>query len=449
MATIIDALAVTLGRHSKSLAQQAEAVWKSFARTAYESNRAARSMEASVKEAAALLVKIRGDALALLDVVAADGDLQGFARNALSGIEQMGQIRALPLSIRRMEADLPPAASRSTATEGGDTDSDVLVPAWSRSLVDSRQKAGVQVAGAAKDVGLGNALSGLHAADQAARVEGGWRSALLALGSLKILSSTESFSDLASVLAETAESIDDLGGDGDAAVLAALPVAGPVAAGIALRARRKDGNRAESTGSARGESSGRVAHFPPQEILDPGSPGDEDSVGGAGAWNPSRLAEFERAFGIDPRQSTPEQQLAFVDWESHGRRPVVDDRQAGARMPMLIELAMNRYLGIAQSVDADVMARQSAAAAGVLYAEAPRDDLARGATAAASIAMAAQGSAVSALTGAAPANGTSETHIHGAITLVTQALDGPGVARELAGMGRSQSLIQQGNTGIF
>ncbi|MNT30722.1 hypothetical protein D3C72_1665300 [compost metagenome] len=186
-----------------------------------------------------------------------------------------------------------------------------------------------------------------------------------------------------------------------------------------------------------------------QAILDPDSPGSEGNADGAGAWNPSRLAEFERAFGIDPRQSTPEQQLAFVDWESSGRRPVVDDRQAGARTPMLIELAMNRYLGIAQSVDVDGMAGQRAVAAGALYVEVARDDLARGATAAASIAMAAQGSAVSALTGAAPANGTSETHIHGAITLVTQALDGPGVARELAGMGRSQSLIQQGNTGIF
>ena len=46
-------------------------------------------------------------------------------------------------------------------------------------------------------------------------------------------------------------------------------------------------------------------------------------------------------------------------------------------------------------------------------------------------------------------NNSSETHISGPITVVTQATDGAGIARELGGMGKNQNLVQQGNTGLF
>ncbi|MDH2051159.1 lytic transglycosylase domain-containing protein [Achromobacter marplatensis] len=44
---------------------------------------------------------------------------------------------------------------------------------------------------------------------------------------------------------------------------------------------------------------------------------------------------------------------------------------------------------------------------------------------------------------------TSETHISGPITVVTAATDGAGIARELGGIGKNQTLVQQGNTGLF
>lgn len=44
---------------------------------------------------------------------------------------------------------------------------------------------------------------------------------------------------------------------------------------------------------------------------------------------------------------------------------------------------------------------------------------------------------------------SSETHISGPITVVTAATDGAGIARDLAGMGKNQNLVQQGNTGLF
>ena len=44
---------------------------------------------------------------------------------------------------------------------------------------------------------------------------------------------------------------------------------------------------------------------------------------------------------------------------------------------------------------------------------------------------------------------TTETHFHGDVHVATAATDGAGIARDLAGMGKNQNLVQQGNTGLF
>lgn len=65
------------------------------------------------------------------------------------------------------------------------------------------------------------------------------------------------------------------------------------------------------------------------------------------------------------------------------------------------------------------------------------------------VAQAAQPSSQSVMNSmASTTNNSVETHITGPITIMTPATDGAGVVRALTGLGRGESLVQQGNTGI-
>lgn len=67
------------------------------------------------------------------------------------------------------------------------------------------------------------------------------------------------------------------------------------------------------------------------------------------------------------------------------------------------------------------------------------------------LAQAAQPAAQLAASAPAPSttNNTTETVFNGPVHVHTAATDGAGIARDLAGMGRNQNLVQQGNTGLF
>lgn len=67
------------------------------------------------------------------------------------------------------------------------------------------------------------------------------------------------------------------------------------------------------------------------------------------------------------------------------------------------------------------------------------------------LAQAAQPAAQLATSAPAPSttNNTTETVFNGPVHVHTAATDGAGIARDLAGMGRNQNLVQQGNTGLF
>lgn len=397
MATIIDALVVPLARNARGFTQEAEEAWKSLLRMVDEAGRAVRSVEANGRETPKFFGKVRRDALALLDLVTAGFGLEGLAGNTLA---------------------------------------------------DPYRKDSAGAADAAQENGVSDGMPDRPMTDKAAPSAGGWQNALLALGSFKILAATNSLPGLASALGAVVTSLGAIGGDSDTTGLAALGAAGRAAGDIALRIHAKDMKSIESKRDKQEEAGGLAGNVQAQGNFDARSPGDDGNASRIEAWSPSRQASFKRAFGIDVDQSTHEQQLAFVDWESHNIRPPASEKTAGAKAPRRAGDVMNRYLGLVQSDDATGEARKDVAAAGAIYDVATRDDLERGSAAAVSTAMAAQRSADDAPSIATTSN-TSETHIHGAITVVAQATDGPGVARELAAMGRTQSLVQQGNTGIF
>lgn len=402
-------------------------IWQALSRLADDWSRAVRAVGEGAGEAAALLVKLRADAVAVLDDAAEGLGLRGVVRSffaAAAGLEQEDQAVVMRLPGRRMEEEFASAAVQRNA--------------------DVEQADGVRTMPEAA-----GAVGSFHGftVNFAAPPENQWQNALLALGALKVLSSTESLPGLAVALNGIAAYSNDV--DGDASGVATPVMVGQVAVGVALQVHRKEQASFEAPGRAGTYASAAIAQARVNAFAEARLQGGGSHADGAEAWSPSRLADFDRAFGIGLHQSTPEQRLAFSDWESLSRRPAVQHKPADTKTSQLIEVAMNRYLGIEQIEDAEAVGHQGVASVGVTLQDRSLDDVAQSGAAAVSIALAAQSSAVTGLAGAAPASSTSETHIHGAITLVTQAMDGPAIARELAGMGRSQSLIQQGNSGIF
>lgn len=354
-----------------------------------------------------------------------------------------------------------------------------LAQGWGDYLLENRDEIVEWVDGAAQAI-----VKFIDAVDSAAQAVGGWQNVLLALGALKILSWVNSLLSLASALGAVATALGTLGGAGAARGLgalrglgpAALRAAGPVAAGIALLFNSKDTNVGEAEflaardnpalrskevldavryfeskkGYTREAAVGVVANLQAQSNLDPRAVGADGVSAGIGLWNPRRQADFKRIYGMDLRESTVEQQLDFVASELESTRRRAGVHLAAATTPAQASVAVYRHFGLNKSEGASSSEeRKLAAAAGAIYGTLFLEDQERGAAAAATTAAVAQASAAAIPSSTATTSNTSETHIHGPITVVTQATDGEGVARDLGRVGRSQNLVQQGNTGMF
>ncbi|MBO1014939.1 hypothetical protein IPU70_15365 [Achromobacter sp. SD115] len=353
-----------------------------------------------------------------------------------------------------------------------------LAQGWGDYLLENRDEIVGWVDGAVQAI-----VKFVDAADSAAQAVGGWQNVLLALGALKILSWVSSLLDLASALGAVAKALGTLGGAGAATGLGALrglgPVAlraaGPVAAGAALLVGSKGLNSGEdetlaamrnpalksrevidavryfeSKGYAREAAVGLVANLQAQSNLDPRAVGADGVSAGIGLWNPRRQAEFKRVYGMDMRESTVEQQLDFAAWELKNTRRRAGVHLAAAATPAQAGVAVYRHFGLSKSEgDSSSEERKLVAAAGAIHGTLFLEDQERGAAAAATTAAAAQASAAGIPSSTTTTNNTSETHIHGPITIMTQATDGPGIARELGRTGRGHNLVQQGNSGMF
>lgn len=353
-----------------------------------------------------------------------------------------------------------------------------LAQGWGDYLLENRDEIVEWVDGAAQAI-----VKFIDAVDSAAQAVGGWQNVLLALGALKILSWANSLLSLASALGAVATALGTLGGAGAARGLgalrglgpAALKLAGRAAAGAALFLFSEDLNGGEQEDLAamrnpalkrkeildavryfeakdytREAAVGVVANLQAQSNLDPRAVGADGVSAGIGLWNPRRQADFKRIYGMDLRESTVEQQLDFVanELESTKRRAGV--HLAAATTPAQASVAVYRHFGLNKSEGASSSEeRKLAAAAGAIYGTLFLEDQERGAAAAAMTVAAAQASAAAIPSSTATTSNTSETHIHGPITVMTQATDGEGVARDLGRVGRSQNLVQQGNTGMF
>lgn len=355
-----------------------------------------------------------------------------------------------------------------------------LAQGWGDYLLENRDEIVGWVDGAVQAI-----VKFIDGVDSAAQAVGGWQNVLLALGTLKILSWAQSLLDLASALGAVATALGTLGGAGAARGLgalsglgpAALRAAGPVLAGIALLLNSKDTNVGEAeflaardnpalrskevfdavryfeskSGYTREAAVGLVANLQAQSNLDPRAVGADGVSAGIGLWNPRRQADFKRVYGMEIRESTVEQQLDFAAWELKNTRHRAGVHLAAATTPAQAGVAVYRHFGLSKSEgDGASEERRLTAAAGVIHGTLFYDEQDRGAAAAATTTVAAQASAAGFPSSTTTTtNNTSETHIHGPITIMTQATDGSGIARDLGQAGRSQNLVQQGNTGIF
>lgn len=71
----------------------------------------------------------------------------------------------------------------------------------------------------------------------------------------------------------------------------------------------------QSLGLTLEQARGIVGNLVGESNLDPKAVGDGGLAYGVAQWHPDRQANFKKAFGIDIRNSTFQQQLEFVRWE--------------------------------------------------------------------------------------------------------------------------------------
>ncbi|WP_343718870.1 phage tail tip lysozyme [Achromobacter dolens] len=313
-------------------------------------------------------------------------------------------------------------------------------------------------------------------ADQAAQAVGGWKNVLIGLAALKLLSIVAPMASLATALASIGASLGVIGGASGAAGVAALGTIATVAGGVALATYSKSLNQGEGAqldalnnpsyqsgnkvamdaikffegkGYSREQAAGIVANLMAESNLNPKAVGDNGQAVGIGQWHPVRQADFKKAFGIDLKDATLAQQLAFVDWELRNTERTAMEKLQAAKTPQQAGDAVSRYYE--RPKDKDGEAEKRAAAAGALYGAAHIASME--AAAGSSTAASAQAAPVIAQAGAKPlplnTENNHEVNINGPVTIHTQATDGQGIARDLGALGGSQALVNQANTGTF
>lgn len=202
---------------------------------------------------------------------------------------------------------------------------------------------------------------------------------------------------------------------------AGKPVADEASQAAFLRGRAKgQGSKIAmdyfvSQGWTPAQAAGIVANLVTESGMNPNALGDRGRAYGIAQWHPDRQRNFRVWAGKDIRQASFEEQLAFVNHEltsgsemSAGARlrGATNSREAAARVAKFYERPAN--------IDTEMIRRANLAASFQL----PPPLLSR------------------------PSTSTSETNI-GQITVVTQATDANGIARDLRG-----ALASQADTGM-
>lgn len=318
-------------------------------------------------------------------------------------------------------------------------------------------------------------------ADKAAESVGGWKNVLIALAAIKVLSMSSGILSLAGALLKLGGALGGISTAGGAAlpVLAKLmgvaglalhseslnvgedeeiarhrPKAGDKWQGDPVGDKRRGGvgkdpaaqaavARLMQMGWSKEQSSGVIANFWKESMLDPRAVGDNGHAYGIGQWHEDRQEEFRKLFGIDIRKSTLDQQLQFANYElTQGKEQGAGKRLRGATNALDAGAIVSRYYE--RPADTEGEAQRRAGTAADLYAALGRAN-------AAQIAAEAPGArdAAPSASNVSTSTSTAETHVTGPITINTKATDAAGIARDLHGaIGQYNFTVPQANTGV-
>ena len=124
-----------------------------------------------------------------------------------------------------------------------------------------------------------------------------------------------------------------------------------------------------SRGWTRQQAAGIAANLATESSWNPQAVGDQGTARGLGQWHPDRQAKFKEVMGKDIKDSTFEDQLAFVDWELNNTEPGAGRRLRGATTASEAGSAVSRYYERPGDVQGEMQRR--GAAAQQLYAQLP------------------------------------------------------------------------------
>ena len=187
------------------------------------------------------------------------------------------------------------------------------------------------------------------------------------------------------------------------------------------------------------QAAGIAANLKHESGFKTGAVGDSGKAYGIAQWHPDRQENFRKRFGKDIRQSTLDEQLAFVQYELTGPERAAGNKLREARTASDAAAAVSKYYE--RPADREGEARKRGATATALIRGVPNASQAATGAGAAPIAE-------SRAPAPAPAAGNRsvETHI-GEVRVYTAATDAQGISKDM-GKGLDYLFTSQANRGL-
>lgn len=302
---------------------------------------------------------------------------------------------------------------------------------------------------------------------------GGWKTVLIALGALKVLSWVGPFNALATALLAVGGALKLISGAGPLAV-AAIGAAGAVAVGYALYNPLPENvendnaikglksvpkgavmDRAiafvemlQKRGMSREHAQGVVGNLLRESSMNPGASMmlNGKSYVGLAQWGPERQALFKKLYGRDLLGAPASMQADFLMWElSHTEKSAGDALRRSPNNQVAARVFQTDYER-SQNAAADLPKSQGYAAA-VHNAMLNRPDIANGPILPINT-MNTLNAATGRYTSSPIPSSNTEVNLNGPITIHTQATDAKGVAASLGDYIKSNILATQANTGL-
>lgn len=96
-------------------------------------------------------------------------------------------------------------------------------------------------------------------------------------------------------------------------------------------------------GYTKDQAAGIVGNLVQESNLNPNAVGDGGQAIGIAQWHPPRQADFKKAFGKDIKDSTFEEQLAFIDWELKNTEKAANKYLQAATTPEEAASVFSKY----------------------------------------------------------------------------------------------------------